>query len=58
MLWAQIAILILLGASLLIYSNEHGKVIEKKGNFWSGFVSILISTTLFYFAGAFDQIFK
>jgi uncharacterized membrane protein HdeD (DUF308 family) len=54
--WAQITILVIVGVSLLLGAYQHGK--EKTGthNFWTTFISVVITLFLYYHAGLFDKL--
>ena len=49
----QITILILMGLSLLISANQHGKE-RKPVNFWTTAIAILLESTLLCWGGFFN----
>jgi hypothetical protein len=49
----QITILILMGLSLLISANQHGKE-RKPVNFWVTTIAVLLESTLLYWGGFFN----
>ena len=57
MLWAQISILVLVFAGMLITANQHGKPKTGIEDFWTHLISVAIILILLYFAGGFSQIF-
>jgi hypothetical protein len=50
---AQITILILMGLSLLIAANQHGKE-RKPVNFWVTAIAVLLESTLLCWGGFFN----
>jgi len=54
---AQIVMLIMVFASLLLTANKHGKPRDNY-NFWNNAIAVIIQLALLYWGGFFDCFFK